>query len=97
KLPMKLDTVTPRTSPTPSENSTASHQAICDNSPISYTSSTDYIMSNKKKECPGCAMMVDQDANVCPICGYEFPKQSKTMQVMVWIMIFLLIIYWVLW
>ncbi|HLR32775.1 MAG TPA: zinc ribbon domain-containing protein [Fodinibius sp.] len=54
-------------------------------------------MSNKKKECPGCAMMVDRDAEVCPICGYEFPKQSKGLQIMVWIMIILLVLYWVLW
>lgn len=45
------------------------------------------------KECPGCAMEVDGDAEVCPICGYEFPKQSKATQILAWIMI-LLIIWW---
>src|ERR1700755_2207899 len=28
----------------------------------------------KKKECPSCAMEVDADAKVCPICGYEFTE-----------------------
>ncbi|MCW9707134.1 zinc ribbon domain-containing protein [Fodinibius salsisoli] len=54
-------------------------------------------MSDNQKECPGCAMMVDRDAEVCPICGYEFPQQSTGMQVMVWVMIILLIFFWVLW
>jgi RNA polymerase subunit RPABC4/transcription elongation factor Spt4 len=31
---------------------------------------------SKKKECPSCAMMIDHDKAECPICGYEFPKQS---------------------
>jgi RNA polymerase subunit RPABC4/transcription elongation factor Spt4 len=29
------------------------------------------------KECPSCAMQVDADAEVCPICEYEFPSQTK--------------------
>jgi len=47
----------------------------------------------KTKECPGCAMEVNADAEVCPICGYEFPQQSKAMQVLVWIMIILLVLW----
>lgn len=31
----------------------------------------------KKKECPSCAMEVDQSEKVCPICQYEFPAQAK--------------------
>ncbi|HMJ68221.1 MAG TPA: zinc ribbon domain-containing protein [Cyclobacteriaceae bacterium] len=27
-----------------------------------------------KKECPACAMEVDADSKVCPICGYEFTR-----------------------
>jgi RNA polymerase subunit RPABC4/transcription elongation factor Spt4 len=45
----------------------------------------------KTKECPACAMEVDADAEACPICGYEFPRQSWTVWVMVWVMIALLI------
>ena len=50
----------------------------------------------KKRECPGCAMEVDAGAEVCPICGYEFPKQSKAVQVMAVIMIILLLIWFFL-
>ena len=50
----------------------------------------------KKKECPACAVEIDEEAEICPICGYEFPKQSKTVQIMVWVMIILLIFWWVL-
>lgn len=28
----------------------------------------------KKKECPSCAMEIDADAKVCPICSYEFTE-----------------------
>lgn len=32
---------------------------------------------SKTKECPSCAMEVDADEKVCPICQYEFPSQPK--------------------
>jgi len=44
-----------------------------------------------EKECPGCAMPVDNDAEVCPICGYEFPSQPLSVQIMAVVMIILLI------
>jgi len=28
----------------------------------------------KKKECPSCAMEVNGNAKVCPICSYEFTE-----------------------
>lgn len=31
----------------------------------------------KKKECPSCAMDVNVNERICPVCGYEFPVQSK--------------------
>lgn len=46
-----------------------------------------------KKECPGCAVEVDADAEVCPICGYEFPKQSPAVKIMAWVLIFLLLVW----
>lgn len=46
-------------------------------------------MAKKKQECPSCAMMIDEGLDECPICGYEFPKQSKGIK---WIAIFLLIL-----
>jgi len=47
----------------------------------------------KKKECPSCAMEIDADSKVCPICQYEFPTQAKGD---VWIAV-ILIIAFVLW
>jgi len=26
------------------------------------------------KECPSCAVEVPRSAQVCPVCGYEFPR-----------------------
>lgn len=49
----------------------------------------------KKKECPGCAVEVDADHDVCPICGYEFPKQSLAFKIGVWVLI-LLMLTWLL-
>ncbi|HET6527886.1 MAG TPA: zinc ribbon domain-containing protein [Balneolaceae bacterium] len=47
----------------------------------------------KTKECPACAVDVDADAEVCPICGYEFPHQSIAVKVLVWVMIILLALW----
>ncbi|MGK7393342.1 MAG: hypothetical protein ACNS62_02175 [Candidatus Cyclobacteriaceae bacterium M3_2C_046] len=44
----------------------------------------------KKKECPSCGMEIDKDLNVCPICQYEFPKQSTSYQ---WIAILLVVLF----
>jgi len=49
----------------------------------------------KTKECPGCAMDVEKEADVCPICGYEFPKQSLSLQIAVWLFIALML-FWIL-
>ena len=48
----------------------------------------------KTKECPGCAMDVDAKSDECPICEYEFPKQSKSLQAAIWLFI-LLMLFWV--
>jgi RNA polymerase subunit RPABC4/transcription elongation factor Spt4 len=52
-------------------------------------------MESKKQECPSCAVQVDADAEICPICGYEFPKQSLSITIMAWLMI-LLLIWWLI-
>ena len=44
-----------------------------------------------KKECPSCAMELDRDAEVCPICSYEFP--SKGGSYYQWIAIVLVILF----
>ena len=43
-----------------------------------------------KKECPSCAMEIEEDCTKCPICNYEFPQQNKFIQ---WIAIILIIIF----
>jgi len=31
----------------------------------------------KTKECPSCAMEVDSESRVCPVCSYEFTDSNK--------------------
>lgn len=49
----------------------------------------------KTRECPGCAVDVDADADVCPICGYDFPRQPLSLKIAVWVFIGLMLL-WVL-
>jgi hypothetical protein len=44
----------------------------------------------KKKECPACAMETDAKNRNCHICGYEFPRQNKSLQ---WIALLLAIFF----
>ncbi|MFU8812594.1 MAG: hypothetical protein ACNA78_06470 [Balneolaceae bacterium] len=50
----------------------------------------------KTKECPGCAMDVDADADECPICSYDFPRQSPATKGIALLLVVLLIV-WLLW
>ena len=43
-----------------------------------------------KKECPSCAMEIDANSKVCPICNYEFPQANKSYK---WIAILLIILF----
>jgi RNA polymerase subunit RPABC4/transcription elongation factor Spt4 len=43
----------------------------------------------KKKECPSCAMDIDEDVAACPICGYEFSRSFGATR---WVAIGLLIL-----
>lgn len=49
----------------------------------------------KKIECPSCAVEIDAESKVCPICGYDLPRQPKSLKIAVWIFIFLMI-FWIL-
>ncbi len=49
-----------------------------------------------KKECPSCAMEIDSNEKVCPICGYEFPEENKWMKYVVFILIVVFVLYFVL-
>jgi len=51
-------------------------------------------MSSKTKECPGCAMDIDDNATACPICGYEFPERPRWI---IWLAIALLLAILWLW
>jgi RNA polymerase subunit RPABC4/transcription elongation factor Spt4 len=44
----------------------------------------------KKKECPSCAMEVDRNHKVCPVCGYEFTDYAASTK---WIALLLIIIF----
>lgn len=43
----------------------------------------------KKKECPSCAMEIDDDSAACPICGYEFSQSGGITR---WVAIGLLVV-----
>ncbi|HLW20357.1 MAG TPA: hypothetical protein VKX33_08540 [Cyclobacteriaceae bacterium] len=47
-------------------------------------------MSTSKKECPSCAMEVDEKNSTCPICSYEFPRKNPLHQ---WVAILLVIAF----
>lgn len=42
------------------------------------------------KECPGCAVAVEEHLERCPICGYEFPVAGRRRK---WAAIVLLIVF----
>ena len=46
-----------------------------------------------KKECPSCAMDIDQTEDVCPICGYEFAQSSAAKKRATAIAVTLLIVF----
>ena len=50
----------------------------------------------KKVECPGCAMEVEYNADTCPICGYDFPKQPASLKFAVWLFILLMLLWLIL-
>jgi RNA polymerase subunit RPABC4/transcription elongation factor Spt4 len=47
----------------------------------------------KKKECPSCAMEIDEKSKVCPICGYEFSIYSPWIK---WVAIFLIVLFFLM-
>jgi len=46
-----------------------------------------------KKECPGCAVEIDENDMICPICQYEFPQKKSKVVVVGLILISLALIY----
>ncbi len=51
----------------------------------------------KKKECPSCAMNVDESSKECPICGYGFVEATPWIKYMaIFLIILFLLTYFVL-
>lgn len=48
-----------------------------------------------KRECPSCAMSVDEKATVCPICGYEFPVKNKGFVIIAIILLIVSLLYFI--
>jgi predicted nucleic acid-binding Zn ribbon protein len=53
-------------------------------------------MSDETVECPSCALPIDADADVCPYCQYERPKQKRGFGIIALLFI-LLMLTWLLW
>jgi RNA polymerase subunit RPABC4/transcription elongation factor Spt4 len=47
----------------------------------------------KKKECPSCAMMIDDSSKTCPVCGYEFPGSPAALRWAALLLAILFLIY----
>jgi len=43
-----------------------------------------------QKECPSCAVKIDKNLTVCPVCGYEFPQQKSTVK---WIAVVMALLF----
>lgn len=37
-------------------------------------------MSEKTRECPSCALPIDADADRCPYCDYDLPRQKSALR-----------------
>lgn len=48
--------------------------------------------SGGRRECPSCALPIDADADVCPYCGYDLPKQKSSLKVAA--LVFALLMLW---
>lgn len=48
-------------------------------------------MPDPQKECPACALDIDGEAEVCPYCGYEFPRQASSVKIVAVVMALLLL------
>jgi hypothetical protein len=50
----------------------------------------------KTKECPSCAMDIDQKAEFCPICDYQFPKRNVIYQIVALLLALLMLLLFIL-
>ena len=49
----------------------------------------------KQKECPSCAMMIDESAKVCPVCNYEFTKPNRLYQIIAIVLIVIFVLFYI--
>ena len=50
----------------------------------------------KTKECPSCAMDVDENAQFCPICNFHFPKRNSIYQIVALLLVVLLLLMFII-
>ena len=46
-----------------------------------------------QRECPSCGFAVDEDAEVCPFCAYEFPLPKPGMKASAWLFVGLMLLF----
>ena len=49
-------------------------------------------MAETERECPSCALPIDRDADVCPYCGYDLPRQKNSLKIAA--LVFALLLIW---
>jgi predicted amidophosphoribosyltransferase len=49
-----------------------------------------------KKECPSCAMEIDENSKVCPICQYEFGRPMTGLKWAAFALAIFLLAYFIL-
>ena len=50
------------------------------------------VMTAATRECPSCALDIAADADVCPYCDYDLPRDKGG--TMMWAWIFILLLMW---
>ena len=45
------------------------------------------------RECPACALAVPAEADVCPVCGYEFPRPKPGVRPVAWLFVALMVLF----
>jgi predicted nucleic acid-binding Zn ribbon protein len=48
-------------------------------------------MVERERECPSCALTIPADADECPYCGYDLPRQKSSLRLAAILMALLLI------
>lgn len=38
-------------------------------------------------------MEIDSDSDVCPVCGYDLPKQPLSLHIAVWVFVVLILLW----